>query len=68
MDVRTGVRTASSAAHVSTDVHAEHLPVVLMVVHSVTSFLCQGVEIKQMTCRRGDYGMYPVYIKCVQYC
>lgn len=54
MDVCTAVRTAASVGHISTDVHAEHLPVLLMMVYCVTSFLWQGVEIKQMTCRRAD--------------
>lgn len=49
LEIRTGFRAASSIGNASTDVHAEHLPVFLMIVHSVTSFLCQGVEIKQMT-------------------
>lgn len=53
MDVRTGVRVASCVGHAATDVHAEHRPVFLMIVYGVTSFLCQGVEIKQMTWRRG---------------
>lgn len=53
MDVRTGVRVAAGVAHVCTDVHAEHLPVGLGIVHGVTPLLCQGAEIEQMTCGRG---------------
>lgn len=54
MDVRTGSWAASSVGHIPTDVHAEHLPEFFLVVHGVTFFLHQGVEIKQMTCERRD--------------
>lgn len=48
---RTSVGTTSRVRQASTDIYAEHLLVVTVIVHSVTSHLRQGAEIKQMTCR-----------------
>lgn len=50
--LHTGSRVTSSVGHVSADVHAEHLRVVLVVVHGVASLLSQTVQVKQMTWRR----------------
>lgn len=49
--VRTGVGATCSVGQRSTDVHAEHIPWVDVIVHGVASDLRQGAEIKEMTCR-----------------
>lgn len=48
-ELHTSVRATSSVGHISTDIHAEHLPVVLMVIHRVSSSMCQTAQVKQMT-------------------
>lgn len=50
VDVRTRVSAAANISHLIADVNAKH-PLLLWIVHVVPIFICQRVEIKQVTCR-----------------
>lgn len=51
VDVRTRVSAAANISHLTADVNAKHPPLLLWIVHGVPIFICQRVEIKQVTCR-----------------
>lgn len=51
LDVRTRVSTAANISHLTADVNAKHPLLLLWIVHAVPIFICQRVEIKQVTCR-----------------